>query len=68
MKVRLIIPLYIICEKREKTREGRERLIVLAPCFHKSAMLDPRTSCDIANKVVTSRDGRGGPIVMFSHV
>ena len=44
VKVRLIIPLYIylICEMRGKTREGRARPIVLAPCFHMSEICSAR--------------------------
>ena len=54
----------------EREDKGRKRKTQL-PAFTcpKSTLLDLRTSCDIANKVVTSsRDGRGSPIVMFSHV
>ena len=49
----------------EREDEGRKRKTQL-PAFTclKSALLDQRTSCDIANKLVTSsRDGRGSPIV-----
>ena len=47
--------------------EGRGGPIVLAPCLLISAWLDYtrlKTSYDIANKLVTSRDGRGSPIVI----